>query len=628
MLWTGQSNYEIDYSLGGTLIIVGNLIIQSCSSPNKIMLAYHSEDPDAGQANSAEEMYVTNNTFVDICEGTTTNFIRTNKVNPTIQVIQNNIFAGAAAGSMIWATGSGSGVAQTDPANNQKYATVAAANFVDATNQNYHLTGSSTAIDAATVDPAAVYGVSLIPDKYYVHPRSTATRTTTGVRRDLGAYESNASLTGTVPAPVAYALPTATTIVLSWPPPITDTDITQYRVLRNAAALATVTNAYTYTDSTAAADTTYSYTVIADHAGGSSAASAPVVSHRIKQVSGTLAPDLGWQEILNTTLNTVINPATSNFDVFYHTALTLDTQSNRILIWGNGQTRPDNSVYALNMNTLTVAQLNTPQSGTCTAGTLTSGVGTGRPCGRQTRDSLAWLSNVNKMFGWGGYVGGFQTDTWLWTPGTDTWEKKTPTGTAPPSADYPFSTYDPVSQKALVLDKACLTFYDPLTDAWSRGAAGCVVSSGAVVNGAVDPIRHRLYTFGAFTGYFDLDTGSFTALPANNNCTPLIDTDPGLVWEAQLGKMVGWIGGDTIYLLDPVTNTCTTQEIAAGPGYAENTLAAFNVGKRLQYHPPTGTLIAFTDTDRNAFALRLSTVTTGANQQTGGGRRAGGGQEK
>ena len=99
---------------------------------------------------------------------------------------------------------------------------------------------------------------SLVPDKHYTHPLSTTTRTAVSTL-DVGAFETNATLGTLIPPPNVWTSSTASAVNVSWTPSLSDVDITQYRVLRDGAPLATVTNALTYSDTTAALGTTYNY---------------------------------------------------------------------------------------------------------------------------------------------------------------------------------------------------------------------------------------------------------------------------------------------------------------------------------------------------------------------------------
>ena len=632
---TGRSNYEVDYSIGGTLYLIGNLIIQGESSPQKIMFVYHHEVPP--HPNSAEEIYVTNNTFVDLSGSSSTIAIWTRLADPTVQVIKNNIFAGFGAGSKILATGTGA-IAATDPIDNLKYTTVAAANFVDALNQNYHLGGSATAINVG-VDAGTAHSLSLNPVSHYTHPMTVTPRTTIATR-DVGAYETNATLGALIPPPIAWTSSSAAAVTVCWTPSLADTDITQYRVRRGGSALATVTTALCYADTTAVLGTTYTYDVFADTASGSSLISNAVTGTLERQSAGTLGTALGWTNLLNTSMNGVITPTLNSTALFDRTAMTYDSQGNRILIWGNGLTRittnHDNGVYAFDLDTLLPSKLNATDANSGTADAITAG---GRPSARASFRQTAWMSNVNKMYVFGGIAqpppgANYLNSTWLWTPGTDTWELKTPTGTIPSAVpmdnlNSAVTVYDAGLGKVWLLTQACLDRYDPIADAYERPFPCFLLPTGPTA--VLDPVDHRLYAVSNYSiGYFNLTVGGYTPLTASSGCAPLQGW-PGLAWDEVQNKIIGWKGGDVVYTLNPATNTCTQQTINGGPGHP-TVAQAYTVNKRFQYIPPPANLfIALTDTTRNAYALRLTASVTppppsnSVPGRAGGGAQTGGG---
>jgi hypothetical protein len=613
LVFTGHANYEIDLSIGCACFVIGNVIYQASGSANKKIVTYHAEIPPVGQENSTEELYFLHNTVVNMASPAASVIaVHTSRVTPYL-VMKNNIFAGFASGSSIWATGT-TPVTQPVPEDNRVYETVAAANFVDALSQNYHLGGSASAIDAAVpIDPALEleldYDVGLDATHAYVHPRTTAVRVADGAAADMGAYETNATLGTAIPPPILWTTSTASAVILNWTPSLSDVVITGYQIWRNGALLDTVTGALTYSDATTVLGTSYTYQIVATTAGSSSPASNTVSGTLIRQVTGTLAEELGWQEVLTTAFDAVIDPvSTGKYLVFYRPGISLDTQGNRLLLWNNGQTRADNSVYALDFDTLTVAHLNVTDSPLGTAD-ATSG---GRPNARQTLSQLAWLPNVNKLHQFGGYRSGagFVNSTWLFTPPTNTWELKTPTGSIP-ATTYATTAYDEVTQKVIILTPSCLDRYDPIANAFDRPWP-CVALRTGNHNTVIDQTHRRLYVFGpSYGGFFDLNAGGYTAL-TGSSCLPLMAGHMGLAWDPQNEQVVGWYGGDTIYKLNPTTNTCTPETIAGGPGYA--TLAeGYTVGRRFQYVPSIGGFVALTDTNKNAFVLRLNHPTPDSN---------------
>lgn len=165
------ASYELDVPNGGTTFVIGNLIEQSAASQNGGIVEYAAE----GATNPDQHLYLVNNTVVnDRAAGV---FLNLNGA-PTA-LVANNLFVGpgslpAASASVTldhdWTDADG------DPM------LVGRATF------DYHLAAGSPAVDRGA--PLAMAGaMSLVPDRQYVHPRSSEARAVAGTAIDVGAYE-------------------------------------------------------------------------------------------------------------------------------------------------------------------------------------------------------------------------------------------------------------------------------------------------------------------------------------------------------------------------------------------------------------------------------------------------------
>ncbi len=134
--------------------------------------------------------------------------------------------------------------------------------------------------------PAGSPAVDAIPSATAGCTGSTDQRGTTrpqGTGCDVGAYElivtSGDTQPPTVPAGLAVTGVTAHSVSLSWNASTDNVGVTGYTIYRNGSSVGTTggANATSFTDTTAAPSTTYSYTVDAfDGAGNHSAQSSPV----------------------------------------------------------------------------------------------------------------------------------------------------------------------------------------------------------------------------------------------------------------------------------------------------------------------------------------------------------------
>lgn len=188
----GRASYEIEFPNGGFNIVAGNLIEQSATTENSIILAHGME----GAKNDVQELYVVNNTIVnDLGRG---EFVRVRP--PARAALVNNIFIGA--GNVLVGSGrlknnllaAGFGgvpivehplfregeiveegtMTATDPA------------LLDIRHFDYRLLPNSPAIGRG-IDPGQADGASLLPSVQYRHP-AQAEPADRRMPLDLGAY--------------------------------------------------------------------------------------------------------------------------------------------------------------------------------------------------------------------------------------------------------------------------------------------------------------------------------------------------------------------------------------------------------------------------------------------------------
>lgn len=175
---TGNASREIDLPDGGTAIVIGNIIEQGPNSTNSGIIGYGMES----LTNTApHELYLVNNTVVnDKSNGTFVSI----PAGTNLFKAYNNIFAGS--GTLLIGS-----AATIDTSNNWRITNVSSAGFVNASNYNYHLTASSSAIDAGTSPGTTNVWYPLTPIMEYKHPADSLSRIPSGAgsQLDIGAYE-------------------------------------------------------------------------------------------------------------------------------------------------------------------------------------------------------------------------------------------------------------------------------------------------------------------------------------------------------------------------------------------------------------------------------------------------------
>lgn len=343
---------------------------------------------------------------------------------------------------------------------------------------------------------------------------------------------------------------------------------------------------------------------------------------------------LGWHEIPGTKLSGVCveDPALRGAEgcaavIADWNGGIADTKRNRLLFWGGGHAGyAGNEVYALDLNDFTLTRLTKPSlpPEICVA-ELKDPPG---PNSRHNYNGLAYIADLDQMFLVGGAVyrgtdlcqpspepefvgyGGRLSDTWTMDLSQLRWTRRDPTqGNRRPAKDYPslgegiVSDYDPVTATVYVSDTATWYTYAAKTNTYTFLNRSATFSY--LMTGAIDPERRLFILFGGGEARaFDL---RHNVLLNWDNGTPGCDAIrnvnyPGLAYDPTQKRIVGWAGGNTVYLFDPGSKECTPVEFAGGPGNPQRN-GTFG---RFRYFPKLGVFALVNDWQENAFALRLS----------------------
>ena len=598
----GVSNYESDFSNGGRVYYIGNVVYQAVgnANANNHMFVFRPEGDGSTFTpvftNLLQELYVINNTFVN---GRLNGIFIRYYGTPTAIIIKNNIFAGP--GTVLFNPAG----AQPNPADNVYSGTVAGAGFVDAENQNYYLAAGSIAIDAGGSDVGAIAGQTLIPDQQYLHLAKFQARPVNGTARDAGACEYGTKGTAGISPSILSGTSSASSIALQWSPAYSEgAPVSGYRLFKDGSLL-TKTTTLSYTDTAAQPGVANRYYVIGENAASeSSPRSNTVTLARVRQCVGSLGKESGWCQVVNTKMTDVCQPNTQCATMLADRGgATYDTTRDRLVLWGGNLNHPGNEIYALNARTLAMARLNNSDTNLGGGDAIIAG---GRPNRRRTFNNLAYIPGADKLFVFGG-TGGFgrSVETWLWAPTTDTWTLTHATGAAP-TISWGAAAYNPNDGKVYYVDSACLRRYNLATNAWEQPGV-CKGLNSYHHSVVIDPNAQRLYIMGDFDyWYYDLSAGSsFTRneIPAPG-CRDAVKATgyPGLAYDPKGKQVVIWTGRDTIYTLDATGTNCTAKMYLGGPGAPANG----EVLSRWQYSPAADGFFVITEADKDTFFLRLS----------------------
>lgn len=413
-----------------------------------------------------------------------------------------------------------------------------------------------------------------------------------------------------VPTGLSALAASSSQINLTWNASTDNVGVTGYKIFRGGSQIATSTTT-SYSNTGLSASTSYSYTVAAyDAAGNTSAQSSSATATTFSSSGGGGIPStLGWFQIPNTQMNTVCPPDYDCAKVIIPWSGGVgDTTRNRLIVWGGGHSDyPGNEVYALDLNALTINRLNDPSP---SAGSCVEVLSDGKPPSRHTYDGLAYMANVDRMVSFDGSMaptGCASEATWTLSPGTLVWQNMNPGGTAPlPNGGVAASAYDPNTGKAFVHTTTYGQFasYDFATNRYALLSTFQGVDY--YVTAAVDSKRRFFFMFGAGGAYkIDISgsdaTYSLRTLAASG-CSFKGSDAPGVAYDPVQDRIVGWSGGNTVYLYNPDTDSCTSVTYPNGPG-AQQLLGTYG---RFRYFPSLGVFALVNNAAQNAYTLRLT----------------------
>jgi hypothetical protein len=172
---TGTASRNIDIPQGGIAVVMGNVIEHGVNAQNSNAVGYKLEAPVNP---TPHNFYLINNTIVS--NRSTAVFVSLG-AGTNLYKGYNNIFAGT--GTLLSGT-----TTVLDTVRNKFYPTISSAGFVNAGTYDYHLTGSSSAINQGTTCGVASNGFVLNSVLEYLHPYNFTNRVNVGAI-DIGAYE-------------------------------------------------------------------------------------------------------------------------------------------------------------------------------------------------------------------------------------------------------------------------------------------------------------------------------------------------------------------------------------------------------------------------------------------------------
>jgi len=362
----------------------------------------------------------------------------------------------------------------------------------------------------------------------------------------------------------------------------------------------------------------------------------PVTQQAPASTAATIAPiaqkklgdGTGWFRLPKTKLETVC-PANNSQYAFHSNCTNVisawsggiaDQMRNRLLIWGGGHNDYfGNEIYALDLNRMVLTRLNDPSP-------LYPGPGP-LPCKPETPDrkanarhtygGLSYIAHADRMYVFGGIVactnGGGSNDTWTLNLDTLQWTRMDANMKSNPRTinGVVMSDYDPNSKLVFIENTRDFYSYNFDTNSYARlqfDAREVSYHMSAVI----DPSRKLFVMFG---GEWDGNGGikAINIAPRSNyqvqdwnastkGCEALRKSAyPGLAYDPVQKVIVGWAGGDSIYLFNPGTKTCTAINYPNGPGAQQPN----GTHGRLRYFSKVDAFALVNNSGGDAFLLRV-----------------------
>ncbi len=456
--------------------------------------------------------------------------------------------------------------------------------------------------------------------------RAVVTNTAGTATSSTATLTVNADTTPpSVPAGLSASAVSSSQINLSWTASTDNVGVTGYNIFWGGVKVGTAPGT-SFQDAGLTASTSYAYNVSAfDAAGNTSAQSTGASAMTLASSGGGGIPSsLGWYQIPNTKLSSVCpsgaGTACANVVAAWSGGIA-DTSRNRLITWGGGHTDySGNELYALDLNSLTMLRLTNPSSPV--ASSCVAADPDGNPNSRHTYGGLAYIANQDRLYGFAGSLfcasGASGIDTWTFGFGNSTWKRMDPaTGTLPAqTANYEgfgdLAEYDPNTGLVFVTDNYNMFTYAYATNTYTK--VGSFNYSDYHQTGVIDPGRKFFFAIGSGVAKkMNIAAGGSYAVSNINmtNCGSMRSAQyPGLAYDSVQKLIVGWSGGDTVYLYNPDSDSCTTATYPNGPG-AQQANGTFG---RFRYFPSVGVFAVVNDWQANAYTLRL---TSGSGGSTG-----------
>jgi ferric-dicitrate binding protein FerR (iron transport regulator) len=229
-----------------------------------------------------------------------------------------------------------------------------------------------------------------------------------------------------------------------------------------------------------------------------------------------------------------------------------DTRRGRLVVWGGGHTDyHGNELYAFSVETMSWQRLSDPTAKPNLGQEENSD---GTPNARATYNGLAYLSQADRFFSFGGRLAGGDAGSraiWMFDFEEKKWSRKSSSGPSPTGEIGTTCAYDPVTRKVWCGDGQGFYSYDVDADRWARHGDGDLY----YFTSAVDTKRGFWVIVGNGK-VFAVDIRSphpvLQPWTTTGGAALVSQGNPGLDYDPVRDRIVGWSGG-AVYALNPET---------------------------------------------------------------------------
>jgi hypothetical protein len=327
---------------------------------------------------------------------------------------------------------------------------------------------------------------------------------------------------------------------------------------------------------------------------------------------------IGWHEIPNTQLalhcpsNPEIqgNTGCQSVIIAWNGGVA-DIKRNRLIIWGGGHSDYfGNEIYALDLRRLKMERLTDP-SPVSNVNSCPESYSDGRPSARHTYNGLVQVPEEDAMFSFGGSksnCGSMSDKIWKLNLSNLTWTLMEPhRGDSFSYSPGISADYDPNTHDVFFSDTEHFFRYNPASNTVKRLSELHGVDYHQT--GAIDPERKIFLMIGYPRQFWVIDIGPRSTYTIQDwsklvrGCEPLLNVPaPGLAFDTMQHVIVGWAGGDSVYLFDPDRKSCTEKSFPGGPSIAQ---PKGSYG-RFRYFPALNIFAIVNGWSQDAYALRLT----------------------